>query len=280
MCRPCVRYDFGCLKSMVTAGGAGAAPAYIALVAGGPERTGVADRDAADAPVDGAAQSAACADPGAGGGGDRDLYVRRNRVQESVGDFCDVSQSTVSRAVSAFTPLVRAATADLVPADAQIAAAVADWICPGGRLIAVRGPLPAARMMCGRCTKAAFPRAGRCVLRVRRLGISRHELPHRASQTGGRPAERPATRVQRANQRNPRPDRTRWGEPEDLAHPEHRLPPTTTQLRRWPTRRHRPALVHHQATLCISLGLSSQRLRRTTFGSVALSVVAECQSAS
>ena len=32
--RPRVRYDFGSLKSMVTAGGVGAASAYIAFVAG------------------------------------------------------------------------------------------------------------------------------------------------------------------------------------------------------------------------------------------------------
>ena len=33
MQRPRVLYDFGCLKSMVTAGGVGAAPANIALIA-------------------------------------------------------------------------------------------------------------------------------------------------------------------------------------------------------------------------------------------------------
>ena len=79
--------------------------------------------------MDGAAWTAACADPGAGGGGHCDLlYLRRNQVQESVGEFYDVSQSTISRAISVLTPLVRAATAAHVPDDAQIAAALADRI--------------------------------------------------------------------------------------------------------------------------------------------------------
>lgn len=56
------------------------------------------------------------------------IYLRRNQVQESVGEFYDVSQSTVSRAINVLTPLVRAATADFVPDDARIAAAVANRI--------------------------------------------------------------------------------------------------------------------------------------------------------
>lgn len=56
------------------------------------------------------------------------IYLRRNHVQESVGEFYEVSQSTVSRAISVLTPLVRAATSHLVPDDAQVTAAVADRI--------------------------------------------------------------------------------------------------------------------------------------------------------
>jgi hypothetical protein len=56
------------------------------------------------------------------------IYLRGNHVQETVGEFHDVSQSTISRAISVLTALVRAATAAHIPDDAQIAAAVADRI--------------------------------------------------------------------------------------------------------------------------------------------------------
>ena len=56
------------------------------------------------------------------------IYLRRNHVQETVGEFYDVSQSTISRIISLLTPLVRAATADCVPDDVQVAAAIANRI--------------------------------------------------------------------------------------------------------------------------------------------------------
>jgi hypothetical protein len=56
------------------------------------------------------------------------IYLRRNHVQETVAEFYDVSQSTISRVISLLTPLVRAATADCVPDDAQVAAAIANRI--------------------------------------------------------------------------------------------------------------------------------------------------------
>lgn len=64
-------------------------------------------------------------------------FIQRPRVRydfgclksmESAGEFCDVSQSTISRAVSVLTPLARAAAAAHVPDDTQIAAAAADRI--------------------------------------------------------------------------------------------------------------------------------------------------------
>lgn len=56
--RPRARIDsaYGCLKSMVTAGGVGAAPAYIALVPGRADRTGHVGDDAT-APAGGSGRS-------------------------------------------------------------------------------------------------------------------------------------------------------------------------------------------------------------------------------
>jgi hypothetical protein len=56
------------------------------------------------------------------------IYLRRNHVQETIGEFYDVSQSTISRIIGVLTPLVRAATAHCVPDDAQVAATIADRI--------------------------------------------------------------------------------------------------------------------------------------------------------
>ena len=56
------------------------------------------------------------------------IYLRRNHVQESVGEFYDVSQSTISRVIALLTPLVRAATAHCVPDDAQVSTEIADRI--------------------------------------------------------------------------------------------------------------------------------------------------------
>jgi hypothetical protein len=42
-------------------------------------------------------------------------YLRRNRVQAEIGESCGVSQSTVSRAVTALTPLLGTALAQYVP---------------------------------------------------------------------------------------------------------------------------------------------------------------------
>jgi hypothetical protein len=43
------------------------------------------------------------------------IYLRRNHVQDVIGEIYDVSQSTISRTIAALTPLVRAATATEIP---------------------------------------------------------------------------------------------------------------------------------------------------------------------
>ena len=48
------------------------------------------------------------------------IYLRRNHVQETIGEFYDVCQATISRMISALTPLVRAATAGEIPSTAQV----------------------------------------------------------------------------------------------------------------------------------------------------------------
>jgi hypothetical protein len=73
------------------------------------------------------------------------IYLRRNHVQETVGQLYDVSQSTVSRAISALTPPVRAATAADVPDDARVAAAIAD------RIVLVDGTLASVWSWRGHC---------------------------------------------------------------------------------------------------------------------------------
>jgi hypothetical protein len=64
------------------------------------------------------------------------IYLRHNHVRESVGEFYDVSQPTISRTIGLLTPLVRAATADCVPDDVQVAATLADRIVLVGGMLA------------------------------------------------------------------------------------------------------------------------------------------------
>jgi len=63
------------------------------------------------------------------------IYLRRNHVQETVGEFYGISQSTVSRVISTLTPLVRAATACEVPDDNAVSATIA------GRIVLLDGTL-------------------------------------------------------------------------------------------------------------------------------------------
>jgi hypothetical protein len=42
-------------------------------------------------------------------------YLRRNRVQSEIAEACGVSQPTISRAISAVTPLLIKALSDFVP---------------------------------------------------------------------------------------------------------------------------------------------------------------------
>jgi hypothetical protein len=48
------------------------------------------------------------------------IYLRRNHVQDVIGEFYDVRQATISRVISTLTPLVRAATAAEIPSQAQV----------------------------------------------------------------------------------------------------------------------------------------------------------------
>jgi DDE superfamily endonuclease len=63
------------------------------------------------------------------------IYLRRNHVQEVIGEFYDVSQPTISRVISLLTPLVRAATAGELPTKEQVAARIA------GRVVLLDGAL-------------------------------------------------------------------------------------------------------------------------------------------
>jgi hypothetical protein len=206
----------------------------------------------------------------------RPVVVATRLRKGSAGSGKDVSQSTVSRVIGPLTPLVRAATADCVPDDAQVTAVIANrivladgtlapvWSRRGhrelfsgkhrrtgfnlqpvtdahGRPITVRGPLPgcahnlrALRESAAR--ERSAPTADRRGLRPRRPRVSRHRPLHPTAQTGRRATNRPAARVQQAHQRHPRPRRTHRGEPEDVTHPAHRLPPTPAHPRRHATR--------------------------------------------
>jgi hypothetical protein len=48
------------------------------------------------------------------------IYLRRNHVQDVIGEFYDVSQPTISRIISTLTPLVRAATAREIPTQERV----------------------------------------------------------------------------------------------------------------------------------------------------------------
>jgi hypothetical protein len=65
------------------------------------------------------------------------IYLRRNHVQDVIGEFYDVCQATISRAISTLTPLVRAATAVEIPCTAQVKERIA------GRVVLLDGsPAP------------------------------------------------------------------------------------------------------------------------------------------
>jgi hypothetical protein len=63
------------------------------------------------------------------------IYLRRNHVQDVLGEFYDVSQATISRAISVLTPLVREATAGEIPTRAQVEDRIA------GRIVLLDGAL-------------------------------------------------------------------------------------------------------------------------------------------
>jgi hypothetical protein len=63
------------------------------------------------------------------------IYLRRNHVQDVIGEFFDVSQATISRAISVLTPLVRAATAAEIPTFEQVRERIT------GRIVLLDGSL-------------------------------------------------------------------------------------------------------------------------------------------
>jgi hypothetical protein len=63
------------------------------------------------------------------------IYLRRNHVQDVIGEFYDVSQPTISRIISILTPLVRATTACEIPGDEQVKDRIA------GRVVLLDGAL-------------------------------------------------------------------------------------------------------------------------------------------
>lgn len=63
------------------------------------------------------------------------IYLRRNHVQDTLGDIYNVSQSTISRAITVLTPLVRAATAAEIPTREQVRGRIT------GRIVLLDGSL-------------------------------------------------------------------------------------------------------------------------------------------
>lgn len=63
------------------------------------------------------------------------IYLRRNHVQDVIGEFYDVSQATISRVIGMLTPLVREATAREIPTPAQVQERIA------GRVVLLDGAL-------------------------------------------------------------------------------------------------------------------------------------------
>lgn len=63
------------------------------------------------------------------------IYLRRNHVQEVIGEFYDVSQATISRIISILTPLVREATAREIPTREQVEERIA------GKIVLLDGTL-------------------------------------------------------------------------------------------------------------------------------------------
>ncbi|MGH6654536.1 MAG: hypothetical protein ACRDVE_04945, partial [Actinocrinis sp.] len=63
------------------------------------------------------------------------IYLRRNHVQDVLGEFYNVSQATISRAISLLAPLVRAATATEIPTAEQVRDRIA------GRIVLLDGAL-------------------------------------------------------------------------------------------------------------------------------------------
>jgi hypothetical protein len=63
------------------------------------------------------------------------IYLRRNHVQDVIGELYGVSQATISRIISILTPLVRAATACEIPTREQVEERIA------GRVVLLDGAL-------------------------------------------------------------------------------------------------------------------------------------------
>lgn len=63
------------------------------------------------------------------------IYLRRNHVQDVIGEFYDVSQATISRVIGMLTPLVREATVCEIPTPAQVQERIA------GRVVLLDGAL-------------------------------------------------------------------------------------------------------------------------------------------
>lgn len=72
------------------------------------------------------------------------IYLRRNHVQDVIGEFYDVSQPTISRIISVLTPLVRAATACEIPSEEQVKDRIA------GRVVLLDGALAPVWSWAGR----------------------------------------------------------------------------------------------------------------------------------
>jgi hypothetical protein len=72
------------------------------------------------------------------------IYLRRDHVQDVIGEFYEVSQATISRTISILTPLVRAATAREIPIEEQVKGRIA------GRVVLLDGTLAPVWSWAGR----------------------------------------------------------------------------------------------------------------------------------
>jgi hypothetical protein len=78
------------------------------------------------------------------------IYLRRNHVQNVIGEFYNVSQATISRIISTLTPLVRAATAREIPTREQVQERIAGRVVLlDGALARLCGGLPIALRIAG-----------------------------------------------------------------------------------------------------------------------------------